>query len=148
MISATNHNTLYYVLLDPVVSASSRHSSQLITGYAKHFHGEGQDTYFIKDQFSILLYFIKILNVKNIAYLWFTCSKILSLLQRPKIIYIYWSWLQINSIIVSTTKVVCKYSYLEAEEYDLYNFSTYLSIKTGKLIWTSVFMKNEYLPIL
>ena len=53
------------LLLDPVVSASSRHSSQLITGYAKYFHGEGQDTYFIKDQFSILLYyFIKIQNVK------------------------------------------------------------------------------------
>ena len=50
--------------------------------------------------------------------------------------------------LVNGAKVVCKYSYLEAEEYDLYNFSTYLSIKTGKLIWTSVFMKNEYLPIL
>ena len=45
--------------------------------------------------------------------------------------------------LVNGAKVVCKYSYLEAEEYDLYNFSTYLSIKTGKLIWTSVFMKNR-----
>ena len=61
------------LLLDPVVSASSRHSSQLITGYAKYFHGEGQDTYFIKDQFSILAAILLYQNSKcqNIAYLIF-----------------------------------------------------------------------------